>query len=109
MVMYEKLLEKAEELGWSYWEDENGGVELETSSPAGEDFSFYVHDKENLAEEAREYANDFDTEEHVRGLLNAKAEGFAGVPDVKTLVKDADDIEKMLCELADALEEVETA
>ncbi len=107
--MHEMLLEKAEELDWSYWEDENGGVELEKSSPAGEDFSFYVHDKENLVEEVREYADGFDTEEHVRVLLNAKAEGFAGAPDVKTLVEYADDIKKMLYELAEALEEVEAA
>lgn len=105
--MYQELLAKAEELGWSCWEDENGGVELETSSPAGEDFLFYVHTKENLVEEVREYADDFDIEEHVRELLNAKANGFAGVPDLKTLVEDADDIKGMLDELADALEEAE--
>lgn len=100
-------MDKAEELGWSHWEDESGGVELEKHSPAGEDFLFYACDKENLAKEAREYADDFDIEEHVRGLLNAKANGFAGVPDLKTLVEDADDIQEMLDELADALEEIE--
>lgn len=105
--MYQKLLEKAEELGWSHWEDESGGVELEKHSPAGEDFLFYACDKENLAEEAREYADGFDAEEHVRGLLNAKVDGFAGVPDIKTLVEDADDIQEMLNELADALEKIE--
>lgn len=107
MSTYEKLLDKAEELGWSHWEDENGGVELEKHSPAGEDFLFYACDKGNLAKEAREYADAFDIEEHIRGLLNAKADGFAGVPDLKTLVEDADDIQKMLDELADALEEIE--
>ena len=105
--MYQKLLAKAEELDWSCWEYEHGGVELGKHSPAGEDFSFYVGNKENLAEEAREYADDFDIEEHVRELLNAKANGFAGVPDLKTLVEDADDIKGMLDELADALEEAE--
>lgn len=105
--MYQKLLAKAEELDLSCWEDEHGGVELGKHSPAGEDFSFYVGNKENLAEEAREYADDFDIEEHVRELLNAKANGFAGVPDLKTLAEDADDIKGMLDELADALEETE--
>lgn len=109
MDVHEKLLEKAEELGWSTSEDESGGVELESYSPAGEDFFFYVTDKKNLTEEVRECADSFDTEEHVRGLLNAKAHGFAGVPDLKTLVEDADDIQKMLNKLADALEEVEAA
>ena len=107
MVMDEKLREKAEELGWSLYEDENCGVELGKHSPAGEDFFFYVGNKENLAEEAREHADDFYPEEHVRELLNAKANGFAGVPDLKTLAEDADDIKGMLDELADALEETE--
>ena len=33
--MYQKLLAKAEELDWSCWEDEHGGVELGKHSPAG--------------------------------------------------------------------------
>ena len=104
--MDEKLREKAEELGWSLYEDDNGGIELGKYSPDGEDFSFYIHEKENLVEATREYANGFDAEERIRGLLNAKANGFAGVPDIKTLVKDADAIQEMLNELADVLEEV---
>lgn len=107
MSGYERLLDKAEELGWSYSEDENGGVELQTYSPASEDFLLYACIKENLVEEVRACATYFDPEEHVRGLLNAKADGFTGVPDIKTLVKDADDIQEMLNELADMLEEIE--
>lgn len=86
--MYQKLLAKAEELGWSCWEDENGGIELGKHSPAGEDLFFYVCTRENPVEEVREYVDGFDPEEHVRGLLNVKTDGFSGVPDVETLVKD---------------------
>lgn len=107
MTTYERMLNKAEELGWSHWEDESGGVELGKYSQAGEDFLFYVYSKKNLAEEVREFADDFNIEEHVHGLLDAKDRGFAGVPDIKTLVEDADNIQEMLDELADALEEIE--
>lgn len=107
MSTYERLLDKAEELGWGHCEDRNGGVELEKHSPAGEDFLLYSCPKEDLAKEVRYYAKGFDPEEHIRELLNAKANGFAGVPDIKTLVKDADDIQEMLDELADALEGIE--
>lgn len=103
--MDEKLREKAEELGWSLYEDENGGVELGKYSPAGEDFSFYVHEKDNLVEATREYADGFDTEEHIEMWVMAR-HSVSGVPDIKTLVKDADAIQEMLNELADALEEV---
>lgn len=103
--MDKKLREKAEELGWSLYEDENGGIELGKYSPAGEDFSFYVHEKENLVETTREYAGGFDTEEHIEMWVQAR-HSTSGVPDIKTLVKDANAIQEMLNELADALEEV---
>ena len=61
----------------------------------------------NLIADVRSASDGFDAEEHVRELLNAKANGLGDVPDVKTLVEDADDIQEMLDELADALEEIE--
>ena len=40
------------------------------------------------------------------GLMEAKKNGFGGVPSLKELVEDADAIEKMLEELYDALSDV---
>lgn len=102
------LLEKADTLGWSVYEDEYGW-EFGQPSPAGEDFSFYVNkdgvgNAASLAHEIRQYANNFDIEEHVAMWLDGKCAGTQGVPDIKTLVEDADDIKEMIDELASQFE-----
>lgn len=101
---YEKVVETAEKLGWAVYRDEEQSKywEFEKSSPAGEDFYFTVYAK-NLAEfkaELQWYYENFDREDHVFGLLEAKRNGFRGVPDLDTLVQDSQDIEDMLEELA---------
>ena len=103
-----ELLDKAEELGWCIHEDHEEW-EFSQYSPAGEDFSFCVctsdvNSPEDLAREIRSYANDFDAEEHTKMWVEAQGH-VSGVPDIKTLVKDADDIKLMLDELASAMED----
>lgn len=84
----------------SYTED--GRVELETYSPAGEDFSIIV-EVENFPESVREYANDFDANEHAEMWIEAR-EKVNGVPDsIRELIEDAEEIQEMLNELADTL------
>lgn len=101
------LVEKAENLGWSV---HGSGNEFEFSkgSPAGEDFSFVATGKtlEDVIRDVRDYADSFDTEEHVWSLLNAKRNGFSGVPALKKLVEDADEIQEMLEDLASGLAEL---
>lgn len=99
------LVERAEELGWCCNQDEQDGecyIEFFQASPAGEDFGFtaWGNTVEEIIKSIREYADDFDMEEHVRELLEAKENGFAGVPSVFTLVKDAEAIQEMLNMLA---------
>lgn len=109
--MINALLSKAEEWGWVVYEDEDSW-NIRQCSPAGEDFDFYVYryanksDAENASEfvrQVREYARDFDPNEHV--MLWAECSGTRGVPDIKTLVDDAEDINKMLDSLAYELEQ----
>ncbi len=107
---FEKLVDKAEKIGWTVYIDEDGW-DFRQYSPAGEDFSFFVsksdvHSEEDMVREVRSYANDFDTEEHVQMWLEGRRNGMSGVPDLKTLAKDADDIKLMLNKLASALESV---
>ena len=111
------MVDVAETLGWSihcHGQKTEIVIEFEQHSPAGEDFIFSVQaDKdtsgitptvlEKLCEEVSAYSASFDTEEHIKMLLDAKAYGFAGVPSVKELVEDADAIQHMLRELAEAL------
>lgn len=102
------LLDRAEELGWCIREDHEEW-EFGQHSPAGEDFYFCVwtsdvNGPEDLVREIRSYANDFDTEEHAKMWIEAQGH-VSGVPDIKTLVKDADDIKLMLNKLASAMED----
>ena len=103
----DELLDKAEELGWCIRESDTEW-EFIQNSPAGEDFFFDisvsdVHNAGDMVREIRSYANDFDEEEHAKMWIEAQGK-VSGVPDVKTLVKDADAIKLMLNELASAME-----
>jgi hypothetical protein len=103
------LFEQAENMGWKVTECSDGSVEFEKHSPAGEDFIFAVNG-ENIAAEVRNYFADFDADEHAEMWVMLKHEQgmeSRGIPDIRTLVDDAVDIDKMLCELATALDEVE--
>lgn len=104
-----KYVDVCRRLGWNVDIDsEEKTVELRQYSPAGEDFSFEV-DIIGFVDEVSEYAEDFDEDEHVCNWIDAKLRGCTGVPTAKELVKDADDIKKMLLDLSAALEEVEAA
>lgn len=97
------LVERAKELGWGCTIDtEDSSIEFKQSSPAGEDFCFcaYGDTAEEIVSSIREYAADFDIEEHVKMWLDAKNNGISGVPDVHILVQDAEDIQNMLDKLA---------
>lgn len=112
-ITKKKIEDVAEKLGWSVdWQTQEYPkgktekyVEFSQESPAGEDFSFYVfydalHD---IAHELYTWWQDFVVEEHVKMWLEAKSNGVGGVPDVVTLVEDAEEIESMLEELYDAV------
>lgn len=100
----QKYIDILEENDWSvssYTDD--GRVELQKYSPAGEDFSIIV-EVEDFTESVREYANDFDANEHAAMWIEARGK-VNGVPEsIKELIDDAEEIQEMLNELADALE-----
>lgn len=109
--LIEKFVFKAVELGWKvvFDKQENGKyAEFYKYSPAGEYFGFTVwyENIEELPNEVYEYYIGFDTEEHIETLIEAKKNGFTGVPSIKELVEDADAIDEMIEELSDALYEV---
>ena len=92
---YIAVLEKMDWSVSSYTDD--GRVEIETYSPAGEDFLMCV-EVENFPRAVAEYAAGFDVDEHIEMWS-----GTNGVPSARELVHDAEAIDKMLDELADAL------
>jgi hypothetical protein len=95
-----------ENLGWTISEIDDESIELGKYSPAGEDFSF-VADIENFVESAKEHAAHFNLDEHIEMWVEARKSGTGGVPSTRELVKDAEDIDKMLQELAAALARAE--
>lgn len=102
----QKYIDILEENDWSvssYTDD--GRVELQKYSPAGEDFSIIV-EVEDFTESVREYANDFDANEHAEMWIEARGK-VNGVPEsIRELIEDAEAIQEMLDGLADALEEI---
>lgn len=105
--MNPKYREVCERLEWSVYECGDGSIELEKYSPAGEDFSICVG-AENFVDNVKEYAASFDQEEHIEMWVSVR-HTVSGVPSIKELVKDAEDIDKMLKELAEALFQAELA
>lgn len=93
--------EVCENLGWTVREYETD-IDLAQYSPAGEDFSFNVS-RDRFVEDVRDYAYGFDPDEHIEMWVEARRNGVSGVPPIRRLVEDADDIAAMLDELSDAL------
>lgn len=103
----QEYLDILEKRGWSvssYTDD--GRVEIEWYSPAGEDFIVCVK-VENFPDEILDYSDSFDLDEHIAMWIETKQNGTQGVPNARQLVHDAEEIEKELDELAFELQEAE--
>lgn len=102
----QKYLDVLEKHDWavsSYTDD--GRVEIEKYSPAGEDFSICV-EVENFPDAVMEYYEDFDVDDHIDMWVEARRNGVSGVPSTRRLAIDVEAIDEMLKELAYALAEV---
>lgn len=105
--LQQHLFGKAQELGWTVTEDRNGIVEFAKCSPAGEDFMCTV-ETENLIADILDYYEDFDPEQHAAGWIYRKYQSSVkdeSIPDIRTLIDDAEAIEDMLWDLYKKLEE----
>lgn len=111
----ENLLDKAEELDWSYnlYKEDDGRTyaEMEKYSPLGEDFSMIIDfSEENPADtfmnDLKGYYSGFDPEEHAEMWIENR--GKNGTPDsIRDLLDDAKDIKEMIGELIRYLEDVD--
>ena len=81
-MLSREIVERVEFLGWEvHGPDENGGVELERFTPAGEDWIVPLNvgaDDEALAQDAFDCYMDFDIAEELDLLLRNR--GQRGVP-----------------------------
>lgn len=62
---------------------------------------------ENFPDEILDYSDSFDPDEHIAMWIEARANGRKDIPCARRLVKDAEDIQKELDELAFELQEAE--
>lgn len=77
---YLDILEKREWSVSSYTDD--GRVEIEWYSPAGEDFIICVG-VEKFPDEVLDYSDSFDPDEHIAMWIEAKQSGTQGVPGAR--------------------------
>ena len=100
-----KVIEICENLGW--WvnvyaqEFENRFFEIGQPSPLGEDFSFNAWG-DSIIQDIKKYASDFDAEAHA--VMWYEREAWRGL---RNLLNDADAIQEMLYELAEAVANLE--
>lgn len=98
MKLSEKLIKKIEEQNWCVIDDESDYVTLSHYSPAGEDFCFDAHGKndEEIIENIGEYARDFDVDEHASLWIDTNC----GAPNsLSVLLQDANAIKQMILDL----------
>ncbi len=105
----QRMLNKAEELDWSYTvyeePDKNNRhyAELGKCSPAGEDFSMIIdfdaeNQEESFLKDLQDYSNNYDADVHAEMWLTERGKG--GCPSsLKELLDDAEAIGEMVKEL----------
>jgi hypothetical protein len=99
------LLNAIQGKGWLYSVDFDNdtnpiGLELETCSPAGEDFLVYLYgsNDDEILHSLYEYAEDFDPEEHALSCVDMRE-----APGIRTLLHDADEMAEELNSLYEHL------
>ena len=104
-----EIADIADGLGWKveFSEHESRWAAVFSQySPAGEDFSFLVlyENVDDIPSAVKEECESFNEEDHVMMWLEAKKNGVSGVPALRDFVDDAEEIHKMMSELANKLE-----
>ena len=107
MKITDKQREICENRDWTVRTCEDGEIEIESWSPAGENILFYVYEDDGtFVDGVKRIAAEFDPEDHAE--LYIRIRGTNGVPNsIRELLDDADAIDKMLQDLAAALAETE--
>lgn len=107
----ENIIDTANALGWTVTEDSSfkhspRTITFNQMSSAGEDFEFVIctNDDNEVPQKVRDYANDFDVDDHVKEVM-----GMDGAPSLEELLNDAKEILTSINELADTLEKEKTS
>lgn len=107
----ENIIDTANALGWTVTEGSSfkhspRTITFSQMSSAGEDFGFdvYTDDDNEVPQKVRDYANDFDVDDHAKEVM-----GMDGAPSLEELLDDAKEILASINELADTLEKEKTS
>lgn len=107
----ENIIDTANALDWTVTEDSSfkhspRTITFSHMSSAGEDFGFdvYTDDDNEVPQKVRDYANDFDVDDHAKEVM-----GMDGAPSLEELLDDAKEILASINELADTLEKEKTS
>ncbi len=101
--MNEQIKKRIEDLGWRVNSDTC--IEIWTDT-AGRDVVIECNNPGELKETISNYRNGYDIDEEVEMFLEAKRNGLKGVPDVRTLVKDCEEVEELYDKLWDAVRDL---
>lgn len=97
---YKPIFDGIEKLGYKI-EHDGEYVYLINYSPLGEEIyeTIYLDGEDGITYQLYKLYDDFDEEDHVYALLEAKKNGLGGVPSIKELIQDAGCIQEMFNEL----------
>ena len=101
--MNKQIKKRIEDLGWRV----NSDTSIETwTDTAGQDVCIECNNPGELKEAIISYRNGYDVDEQAEMFLEAKRNGFKGVPSVSVLVKDCEEVEELLDELWEAVRDL---
>ena len=99
-TFYKPIFDGIEKLGYKI-ERDGEYVYLINYSPLGEELyeTIYLDGEEGITFQLYKLYDNFDEEDHVYALLEAKKNGLGGIPSMKELIQDAEYIQEMFNEL----------
>lgn len=101
--MKKEIREIIENLGWTINSDTS--IEIWTDT-AGQDVCIECNNPGELKETIQNQYENYCVDEEVAMYLEAKQNGFQGVPDAVTLVEDCKEVEQLLKELWFAVQDL---
>ena len=101
--MKKEIREVIENLGWTINSDTS--IEIWTDT-AGQDVCIECGNVGELKEEIQSRYENYDIDEEVEMYLEAKHNGFQGVPDAETLVEDCKEVEQLIEKLWFAVQDL---
>ena len=102
--MKKELRKAIEECGWTVNSDTSITIFTDTT---GREYTIECNKPKELIDTIKNQYEGYDVDEEVGLYLEAKKNGFQGVPSARILVKDCEEIEELLEKLYEAVAKLE--